>query len=152
MSPALRIFVVDDEEDAQLILCHTLVAARLGRPAAIFSDGEDFLRFWDNEYPSGPNLLLLDLSMPCLNGFDVLLGLRERAPADRLQTIIISSSNLEEDRARALKLGAHDYLIKFPTPEVLAQVAGAALKRQQEAARALGLDSAATCCVEEPGP
>ena len=44
MSPALRIFVVDDEEDAQLILCHTLVAARLGRPAAIFSDGEDFLQ------------------------------------------------------------------------------------------------------------
>ena len=127
MDPCLRIFLADDEDDARFMLCRALEKAGLGRPAAMFSDGEDFLRFWDDQSPAGPCLLLLDLNMPRLTGFDVLFALQRRS-APSLQTIIVSGSNREEDMARAAELGAQAYLTKFPSPEVLARAVHGMLK------------------------
>ncbi len=66
-------------------------------------------------------MLLLDLDMPGMSGFDVLFALQQRSLA-RLKTIVVSGSSRDEDVAVAAKLGAHGYLTKFPAPGVLAKV------------------------------
>jgi len=70
---------------------------------------------------SPADLLLLDLMLPGMNGFDVLRALAETAAATR--TIVVSARDAEADVVRALDLGAHDYVKKpFALSELLARV------------------------------
>lgn len=61
-----------------------------------------------------PNVILLDLKMPGLDGFDFLEWLRSKSPGDLrvIPTIIMSSSSLQEDVKRAYALGANLYMCK----------------------------------------
>lgn len=75
-----------------------------------------------------PDVVLLDLGLPGLSGFDVLARLRERG--DRSVVIVISVMPGEKDKVRALDLGADDYVVKpFGIQELLARVR-AVLRRQ----------------------
>lgn len=65
-------------------------------------------------------LVLCDVRMPLMNGFDVLQKIRERNPTMRIY--MLSSSTLEEDKGRAIDLGATGYLEKLPATEVLAKI------------------------------
>lgn len=68
------------------------------------------------------DLLLLDLMLPGMNGFEVLRALADR-PAPRPRTIVVSARDAEADVVRALDLGAHDYVKKpFGLSELLARV------------------------------
>ena len=64
-----------------------------------------------SDYPL-PKLLLLDLKMPLMNGFDVLEWLRSRPEFTDLPALVLSSSAHEEDVVRASRLGARDYHVK----------------------------------------
>lgn len=64
-----------------------------------------------NEHPM-PQLLLLDLKMPLMGGFDVLAWLRDRPELTDLPALVLSSSGHDEDRARAHQLGARGYHVK----------------------------------------
>ena len=66
-----------------------------------------------------PSLLLLDLKMPLVNGFDVLLWLQTKPELHEMPTIILSSSCLELDVKKARELGARDYRVKPPSPDEL---------------------------------
>jgi CheY-like chemotaxis protein len=59
-----------------------------------------------------PALLVLDLKMPRMNGFDVLAWLRRRPEFDELAVVVLSSSSLPEDIDKAQKLGADDCKVK----------------------------------------
>jgi CheY-like chemotaxis protein len=59
-----------------------------------------------------PGIVLLDLNLPVLSGFDVLEWIRRHPRFDRVPVVIFSSSGREEDQARARSLHADDYLIK----------------------------------------
>ena len=59
-----------------------------------------------------PQLLLLDVKMPYLSGFEVLEWLSSHAEYRDLPVVMLSSSANESDIARALELGARDYLVK----------------------------------------
>ncbi len=120
------ILIADDDDDARLILRRALVKAGVKNPVATFSDGEELIQFLDtvdgDAATAPPILLLLDVNMPRLTGFDVLAALQRRGGPPGLRTVIVSSSAREEDMARAAALGAEGYLVKFPAPEVLATV------------------------------
>ena len=64
--------------------------------------------------------VLTDIKMPGLTGFGVIEQIRRRTDGAALPVIVISSSELPEDKARASALGADDYLVKFPAPEAIA--------------------------------
>jgi chemosensory pili system protein ChpA (sensor histidine kinase/response regulator) len=66
------------------------------------------------EHP--PDLLLLDIEMPNLNGFDLLSIIRANPLLSKLKIILLTSRSSEKHRQRALELGARDYLIK-PCPQ-----------------------------------
>lgn len=78
--------------------------------------------------PVLPRLLLLDLNMPGLNGFQLLSYLRSQAVLEQLKIVIFSSTHRPRDHARALELGANGVLVKpgdWPSYEaVIHQIRG----------------------------
>jgi len=70
-----------------------------------------------------PDVLVLDLMMPRMTGFDVLAGLRDMGEA-RPRVIVLSARGREEDVIRAFTLGADDFMSKpFNPQELLARIA-----------------------------
>lgn len=66
-----------------------------------------------------PNLIILDLMMPVMDGFSFIENVRSRAEFDRLPILVLSGSEKSEDRVRCLTLGADDFVIKPFNPEEL---------------------------------
>ena len=114
-----RILVAEDQVNDAFILERafkktgakaTLHFVRDGQEAINYLEGQDL--FSDrNEYPL-PMLLLLDLKMPRLNGFDVLEWVRRQKSMRRLLVVVFSSSEEIEDINRAYDLGANSYMVK----------------------------------------
>ncbi len=111
-----RILVVEDEEPLRMALCDALRA-----------EGFDVLEAADGELGrdlalrEGPDLVLLDLMLPKLDGFGVLSALR----ADRLTApvVILSARGEEWDRIQGFEVGADDYVVKpFSMRELLLRV------------------------------
>lgn len=100
-----RILVVEDEEALRLALVDALVAE--GYDVLEAADGDLALELALRE---GPELVLLDLVLPGLDGFSVLRRIRE----DRLAAgvVILSARGEEWDRVQGLEIGADDYVVK----------------------------------------
>jgi len=78
----------------------------------------------------GPDLVLLDVMMPKMDGFEVLTSLRKKTPG--LPVILLTAKGAEEDKVRGLRAGADDYVVKpFSPLELLARVE-AVLRRSAE--------------------
>jgi len=93
-------------------------------PLVIFRDGDELVKFLEGIERDGgrPCLLLLDLRMPMLDGFDVLAWLNERPRFRDLPVAVITSSMRPEDRQRVIEAGVSEYLEKFPTEADLARI------------------------------
>jgi CheY-like chemotaxis protein len=88
-----------------------LIVVRDGREAVAYLEGQGKYA-QRQDYPE-PYLLLLDLKLPVMDGFEVLEWIQERPRwRDGLPVIVLTGSGQESDRKRALDLGAHGYLIK----------------------------------------
>lgn len=118
------ILVVDDEPTDTYFLRRALKQAGILNPVIGCSDGEEAVTFLESARFGGqrPCLVFLDMKMPRMNGPEFLAWLREQPEFDELKVVVLSSSALASDREKALSLGAHDYLIKFPPPADLAAV------------------------------
>ena len=93
--------------------------AALPNPLFVARDGQEVLDYLAGEGPYSdrtrypfPSLLLLDIKMPRLNGFDVLSWLQERPEFSQLPIVVLTTSNLDEDIKRAKELGADEYRVK----------------------------------------
>ena len=113
---AKKILVVDDEPNIVEILRFNL--QREGYEVLAAYDGQEGLDIARSE---GPDLILLDVMLPGLDGFEVCEELRK---TDRLTPIIMLTAREEErDRVMGLELGADDYVVKpFSVRELLARV------------------------------
>ncbi|HEX3716609.1 MAG TPA: response regulator [Verrucomicrobiae bacterium] len=130
MSKKAVILLAEDEEtDAYFVdmafkkagLPHSISHVFDGQQVIEYLNGEG--RFADRANHPMPNLLLLDLKMPRLNGFDVLTWLREQADFKNLPVVILTSSDYPADIEQARKLGAADYRLKPSSPQQLVQFA-----------------------------
>jgi|RhiMetdeSRZDD1v2_1073273.scaffolds.fasta_scaffold174818_3 two-component system, OmpR family, response regulator MprA len=118
--PPARILVVDDEADLAAILANRLRHA--GYEVTIASDGLAALEAIGRERP---DLAVLDVQMPRLDGLETLRRLRASEAAGRMPVIVMTANAEPADRARALASGADECLAKpFETAELLARVRG----------------------------
>jgi DNA-binding response OmpR family regulator len=118
-----RVLVVEDDEGIREMLKYNLVSAGFSVQEA--SDGATGLR---TARTSRPDLILLDLMLPGMSGFDFCRALRK---SSRVPVIMITAKDAEVDKIVGLELGADDYITKpFSVREVLARV-NAVLRRAQ---------------------
>jgi PAS domain S-box-containing protein len=103
-----RVLIVDDDESSALLALKLLLRAGL-RCVDTITDARLALD-WVSEHD--PDLVLLDLHMPYLDGYAVLAGLRQRATSTELPVIVLTADDTHEASGRALGLGANDFLIK----------------------------------------
>jgi len=119
MTKKVPILVVDDSKDDVFLLRRAFKRAGLDPSLIHVWDGEEAVDYLSGEngftdrsrYPL-PSLILLDIKMPKLNGFDVLQWLLTRKDLKELLVVMFSSSFEREDLEKAKVLGAADYLTK----------------------------------------
>ena len=118
---ATRVLVVEDDEGIREMLKYNLSSAGFSVQEA--SDGASGLR---TARTAKPDLILLDLMLPGMSGFDFARALRKTS---RVPIIMITAKDAEVDKIVGLELGADDYITKpFSVREVLARV-NAVLRR-----------------------
>ena len=101
------VLVVDDQPDLCTALVRLLKLS--GHDAAAALDGESALEF---VRATPPGLVILDAMMPGISGFDVLQALRADPRTQALPVVMFSALSDPAVRARAMALGAQDYLVK----------------------------------------
>jgi two-component system phosphate regulon response regulator PhoB len=129
---AARVLVVEDEQDIATLIKHTL---ERGAAASvdIVASGEAALRAAGER---APDLVILDLNLPVLDGLEVCRILRGRQDTADVPIIMLTARSAERDRITGLDLGADDYITKpFSLNELAARVR-AVLRRRQPAALA----------------
>ena len=114
-----RIIVADDDRMFRKVAETTL--RRQGYEVTTASDGEEALQLIRSERP---DMIVLDLIMPKLQGFDVLTILKQDALTSVIPVIVLSSLTQEQDKQEALNLGAVAYFNKttFSMSELVKQV------------------------------
>lgn len=114
----VRILVADDEPDLLQIMRETL--EREGFEVATAEDG---LQALNNIRARPPDIAVLDLRMPKLDGFSVCQKLREDPLYEHLPVIILSASGTRDSKVTGLNLGADDFITKpVDVPELLARI------------------------------
>ena len=134
-----RVLIVDDEPDILLMLRVNLEAD--GYETVLAADGERALEKIDSD---GPDIVLLDVMMPVMDGWGVLESLMRRASAPPV--VILSARWGARDVERAITLGAADYLPKPFEPSEVSRTIEAVLRATPEeldARRRATLDRAA---------
>jgi two-component system, OmpR family, response regulator ResD len=117
------VLVVDDEPTIAEIVARYL--DRAGYRTRVARDGREAIELAETERP---DLVVLDLMLPRMDGLEVMRRLRER-DRDRIAVILLTAKGDESDRVIGLRLGADDYVVKpFSPVELIARV-GAVLRR-----------------------
>lgn len=119
-----RILVVDDEPDIVALVVYHLAKAKYRVSSA--TSGSDALALAKRERPA---LIVLDLMLPGMSGFDVLEQLRADPDTASIAVLMLTARKDEPDRIRGLELGADDYLTKPFSPQELVLRVGAILRR-----------------------
>jgi len=123
-APLRRVLVVDDDDDIRLLLEQLLHGA--GYAVDTAQDGRAALRVF---HANPCDLVILDLSMPELDGFETLERLRDLSD---VPVILLTARSGEIDKVRGFRAGADDYVVKpFGRQELLARI-GALLRRAPE--------------------
>jgi DNA-binding response OmpR family regulator len=114
-APPRGVLVVDDDEDIRLLLEEVLRGA--GYAVTTAGDGRDALRTF---HANPADLVILDLSMPELDGFETLERLRDLSD---VPVILLTARSSEIDKVRGFRAGADDYVVKpFGRQELLARI------------------------------
>jgi two-component system phosphate regulon response regulator PhoB len=119
-----RILVVDDEPDIVALVVYHL--AKAGYRVSSAAAGPDALQMARRERPS---LIVLDLMLPGMSGFEILEELRADDNTRGIAVLMLTARKEEADRIRGLSLGADDYLTKPFSPQELVLRVGAILRR-----------------------
>jgi CheY-like chemotaxis protein len=124
MRTTKKVLVAEDLPMDVFLLKRAFVAVRVPTTLHFVGDGQEAIDYLSaaNEYADRtahplPDLALLDIKMPRLDGFQVLDWLRRQPGLKRLPVIMFSTSDLARDIDRAYELGANSYLVKPREPD-----------------------------------
>jgi two-component system response regulator len=126
MPAAVDILLVEDDPDDAELTLRALAKCGLKGKVIHVEDGAAAIDFICGQGGQGkksglgpararaqlPRMVLLDLKLPKLNGFDVLERIRANQATSRLPVVILTSSNEERDKVQGYELGANGYVVK----------------------------------------
>lgn len=129
MSARSLILLVEDSRDDAFFLRRAFLKAGFSHPIVDVRNGQQAVNYLSGNalyadrslYPL-PKLVVVDLKMPLMDGFELLAWIQNRPELVGLPAIVISSSDIPIDRERAMKLGARDYFVKPNDPADLVKV------------------------------
>ncbi|HFQ14347.1 MAG TPA: response regulator [Gammaproteobacteria bacterium] len=110
-----RILLVEDNPDDEALARRALKKSALADDLIVAKDGVEALDYLLGETRSGedmPDLILLDINLPRLNGLEVLKRLRRYPPTHNLPVVMFSSSREEQDIATSYEYGCNSYIRK----------------------------------------
>jgi CheY-like chemotaxis protein len=119
-----KVLLVDDSMDDAFFVRRALDKIGWGKRCMVVEDGEEAIKYLRGEgiyadrqtYPF-PTVILSDLKMPRMNGFELLRWVRDHPDCSVIPTILFSSSAVESDVKEAYMLGANAYIVKPTSPE-----------------------------------
>jgi CheY-like chemotaxis protein len=104
-----RILIVDDDEDARILLVRALSKSSLTLEVSTAADGLQALELVAH---SRPHLVITDVMMPRMNGFDLCTAVRKDPATATIPVIMLTALEDDRDRQRGLAVGADEYLTK----------------------------------------
>jgi CheY-like chemotaxis protein len=123
------ILLAEDDDNDVFFMRRALQKTGIEFPLQVVHDGQqavDYLngegKFSDREQHPLPAIILLDLKMPFLDGFEVLSWIGSQPRLKGIPVMILTSSAEERDRRKAAELGAKAYFVKPPKPETLKEI------------------------------
>lgn len=130
MTQKKNLLLIEDEEDIAALI--KLQADMSGYKLHVETDGINGLRAIEKDKP---DLVVLDLMLPGMNGLDIVRKMKHSADLKNIPIVIISAKNEELDVVLGLELGADDYVAKPFSPKVLFSRIKAVLRRGREPAK-----------------
>ena len=113
-----KILIVEDEKDIIKMLRYNL--EKEGFKVIDARDGEDAM---DSAVRQQPNLILLDLMLPGMDGLEVCKALKKESKTNPIPIIMLTAKSQESDKVVGLELGADDYITKpFSPRELIARI------------------------------
>jgi CheY-like chemotaxis protein len=119
MMMARSILHAEDDENDAFLFRRALFKAGVANPLTWVPNGEVAVEYltgagsWsDRGMHPFPSLLITDLKMPALSGFDLLGRLKDLPGCAQLRVVVLSASVVESDKERCRRLGAHAYFVK----------------------------------------
>jgi len=110
------ILLVEDNPDDVLITRRALLKGRVKNTLHVVGDGEKAIKFLrkEDEYQKSPTptLILLDLKMPKLDGFQVLKEIKSDDKLKSIPVIVLTTSDRDKDVEDAYRLGCNSYIVK----------------------------------------
>lgn len=113
-----HLLLIEDDEVAVYVTCKLLKASGFSAPIDVVRDGLEALAYLTCEGPyadrqtGNPSLILLDLKLPDLDGFELFKRIRSNPALSVIPIFILSASNTDEDMCRSALLGVSQYLTK----------------------------------------
>lgn len=104
-----RVLIVDDDEDARILLARALARSALPLEVETAGDGRQAL---DQVAALQPHLIITDVMMPRINGFELCSALRTNPATAEIPVIMVTALEDNQDRRRGFAVGADDYLTK----------------------------------------
>lgn len=115
----VQILLIEDEESDVKLIRRALTKGGLLNTIRVVRDGQEALDYFllrgaysDRTRNPLPTLVLLDLKLPKVSGFDVLKEIKTTERLKRIPVVVLTSSNDSQDIDRAYDLGANSYLVK----------------------------------------
>lgn len=112
------ILIADDDADDRMFLEQALRQTGFIHDIRSVEDGEELLDYlhqrgtYNSDKAPRPSLLILDLNMPRMNGFQALKEIKENPELRRLPVVVMSTSTADEDIVQSYNLGVNSFVIK----------------------------------------
>ena len=111
-TPNRTILLVEDDPDHELLTIRALKKANIANDIHVARDGSEAIEALFGADPLRPQVILLDLKLPKLDGLEVLRRIRESDTTRMLPVVVLTSSDEERDVIRSYQLGVNSYIRK----------------------------------------
>ncbi len=106
------ILLVEDDPDHELLTIRALQKSNIANDVRVARDGAEAIDLLFGATPIKPQVILLDLKLPKVEGLEVLRRIRESAETRMLPVVVLTSSDEERDLVRSYQIGVNSYIRK----------------------------------------